>query len=54
MAILGRMATYSGQLVTWDQALNSNLELGPKEYDWAATPPAVVVAQPGVRAYKAF
>ncbi len=54
MAILGRMATYSGQRVTWDQALNSKLELGPKEYDWAATPPEVVVAQPGNRSYKAF
>ena len=28
-AILGRMAAYSGQLITWDQALASNLELAP-------------------------
>jgi predicted dehydrogenase len=28
-SILGRMAAYSGQLVTWDQALASNLELAP-------------------------
>jgi predicted dehydrogenase len=28
-AILGRMAAYSGQLVTWEQALASNLELAP-------------------------
>ncbi len=28
-SILGRMACYSGQLVTWDEALNSTLELAP-------------------------
>ncbi len=54
MAILGRMATYSGQRVTWEQAMNSELALGPKEYDWAAEPPEVVIAQPGSRKYKAF
>lgn len=38
-AILGRMATYSGKEVTWDQAINSQLDLGPKEYSWDAEPP---------------
>ena len=28
-AILGRMATYSGQLLTWDQAMASDLNLVP-------------------------
>ena len=28
-AIMGRMACESGQLITWDEALNSNLELAP-------------------------
>jgi hypothetical protein len=27
--ILGRMAAESGQKVTWDEAINSNLELAP-------------------------
>ena len=27
--ILGRMAAESGQVITWDQALASNLELAP-------------------------
>ncbi len=27
-AILGRMATYSGKVVTWDQAINSDVSLG--------------------------
>lgn len=28
-AVLGRMATYSGEEVTWEQAINSKLELAP-------------------------
>ena len=35
-SILGRMATYSGQVIEWDQALNSGLNLQPKAYDWNA------------------
>jgi len=38
-AIMGRMATYSGKEVTWDEAINSQLDLGPKEYSWDAEPP---------------
>ncbi len=37
-AILGRMATYSGQVVTWDQAINSKLDLMPKTLAWDAEP----------------
>ncbi|HXE56101.1 MAG TPA: Gfo/Idh/MocA family oxidoreductase [Tepidisphaeraceae bacterium] len=37
-AIFGRMATYSGELVTWEQALNSDLDLHPKQYDFKADP----------------
>jgi predicted dehydrogenase len=40
-SILGRMATYSGQVVEWDKAINSGLNLMPKVYDWAAAPPVV-------------
>ncbi len=40
-SILGRMATYSGQLVEWDKAINSGLDLHPKVYDWTAAPPVV-------------
>ena len=28
-AILGRMATYSGQKISWDEALSSNLDIVP-------------------------
>ncbi len=38
-AIMGRMATYSGQVITWDQALNSNQVLVEDDVDWGSTPP---------------
>jgi predicted dehydrogenase len=34
MAIMGRMAAYTGQEVTWDQALNSQETLMPAKLDW--------------------
>ncbi len=37
-SILGRMATYSGQEVTWDEALNSTIDLMPAEVNWNANP----------------
>jgi predicted dehydrogenase len=37
-SILGRMATYSGQVVTWDDAINSNIDLSPERYAWDANP----------------
>jgi myo-inositol 2-dehydrogenase / D-chiro-inositol 1-dehydrogenase len=48
MGILGRMATYTGQRVTWDQALNSREDLVPANPDWNTSPPPAVVAMPGV------
>jgi hypothetical protein len=40
-SILGRMATYSGLEVSWEQALNSDLDLSPANYDWGAPPPVL-------------
>jgi predicted dehydrogenase len=40
-SILGRMATYSGQVVDWDKAINSGIDLQPKSYDWNALPQVV-------------
>jgi hypothetical protein len=40
-AILGRMATYSGQVVEWDKALASTIDIMPKEYSLSATPPSL-------------
>ena len=38
-SILGRMSTYSGKEVTWEQALNSKLDTMPKVLAWDAEPP---------------
>ena len=35
-AIMGRMATFSGKLVTWDEAMSSDLDITPKELTWDA------------------
>jgi myo-inositol 2-dehydrogenase / D-chiro-inositol 1-dehydrogenase len=37
-AILGRMATYSGKTVRWDDALNSTLDLAPASLAWDSAP----------------
>lgn len=34
MAIMGRMAAYTGQEVTWDEASNSKEQLVPENLDW--------------------
>jgi predicted dehydrogenase len=47
MAIMGRMAAYTGQRVTWEQAINSQERLGPEVYEWGAAPDPIV-AVPGV------
>ena len=38
-AILGRMATYSGQVVNWDDAIKSDTDLQPERYAWDVQPP---------------
>jgi len=47
LAIMGRMAAYTGQEVTWEMALNSAEDLRPARYDWDAAPPESRVAVPG-------
>jgi myo-inositol 2-dehydrogenase/D-chiro-inositol 1-dehydrogenase len=37
-AILGRMCTYSGKVLSWDEAINSQISLAPDEFSMAATP----------------
>lgn len=39
--IIGRMATYSGQVIDFEKALNSGISLMPQEYSFSATPPVV-------------
>ena len=54
-SILGRMATYSGQNIEWDKAINSGINIMPTTYAFDAMPPVVPdadgnypVPEPGV------
>ena len=38
-AILGRMATYSGKVVKWEEAMQSDLKLAPDELSWDSPAP---------------
>jgi hypothetical protein len=33
------MATYSGQVIKWDEAMKSDADLSPKRYSWDAEAP---------------
>jgi predicted dehydrogenase len=57
-SIMGRMATYSGQVIEWDKALNSGLNIMPSTFAWNANPPVMPdangfypIATPGVTKY---
>jgi myo-inositol 2-dehydrogenase / D-chiro-inositol 1-dehydrogenase len=57
-SILGRMATYSGQLVEWDKAINSGINIMPATFAFDAMPPVqpeangmYAAAIPGVTKY---
>jgi predicted dehydrogenase len=47
LAILGRMASYTGKQLTWEQAYNSQQDLSPAKYGWGDAP-KVSVAIPGL------
>jgi predicted dehydrogenase len=40
-AIMGRMATYSGQVISWDEAMKSELSLVPENLTWDSQPPVM-------------
>ena len=57
-SILGRMATYSGQVIEWDKAIASGISIMPKAFDWNAMPPTLPdedgrypIAMPGKTKY---
>jgi hypothetical protein len=57
-AILGRMATYSGQLITWDEAMAHDVSILPEKFDFDGEPPVkpdenghYPVPVPGVTSY---
>jgi hypothetical protein len=47
-AIMGRMAAYTGQEITWDMAMNSKDRLVPEKLDWNMPLPVAPMAQPGI------
>jgi predicted dehydrogenase len=46
LSILGRMAAYTGQTITWEQALASEERLGPETYEFGDLP-MPPIARPG-------
>ncbi|MFV1995148.1 MAG: Gfo/Idh/MocA family protein, partial [Verrucomicrobiales bacterium] len=48
MALMGRMAAYTGQRITWEQALNSEQELVPETLEWNRKVEDLPLAVPGV------
>jgi predicted dehydrogenase len=57
MALMGRMAAYSGEDITWDEVVNSDLRLGPDTYEFGpvegipSEPPTVGNAPAPVQRY---
>jgi len=51
MAIMGRMAAYTGKRITWDQALNSQQRLVPEHVDWSTTVKQLPLAVPGLTSF---
>ncbi|MBG47547.1 MAG: oxidoreductase [Pseudozobellia sp.] len=52
MGIMGRMAAYTGQTITWNDALNSTEVLGPESYDWDIKFEGPEIAIPGKTKFK--
>jgi predicted dehydrogenase len=48
LAIMGRMAAYTGQAITWEMAFNSKEDLSPPKYDWDVPLAEPAIARPGV------
>ena len=48
MAIMGRMAAYTGQEITWDQAMDSQERLVPENLAWDMKLAAPPLAMPGI------
>jgi myo-inositol 2-dehydrogenase / D-chiro-inositol 1-dehydrogenase len=40
-SILGRMATYSGKVIEWEDAINAELSLMPQAFTWDTAPPVL-------------
>jgi myo-inositol 2-dehydrogenase / D-chiro-inositol 1-dehydrogenase len=47
LAMMGRMAAYTGQQITWEQAMNSQEKLFPEKLDVNGSKPIEPIARPG-------
>lgn len=47
LSVMGRMASYTGQTVTWEQAMASTERLGPEVYAFDGEVPDLIVPIPG-------
>lgn len=52
VGIMGRISSYTGKLVTWDEMMNSDLKLGPKVFEFGPVDIPKDIPVPG-EAYKA-
>jgi myo-inositol 2-dehydrogenase / D-chiro-inositol 1-dehydrogenase len=50
LGVLGRMVAYTGQTITWEEALNSKVALSPAidQYSWDLKWATAPVARPGI------
>jgi hypothetical protein len=48
LSIMGRMAAYTGQEITWEMAMNSKEKLVPDQFDWHMKLPVPPIALPGI------
>ena len=48
LAILGRLASYTGKKITWEQATNLAKDLSLPRYDWDVAVEVPPIARPGV------
>lgn len=48
VGIMGRMAAYTGQMVTWEQAMNSQEQIFPESLDWNGSHTVAPIALPGI------
>jgi len=48
LAMMGRMAAYTGREITWDMALNSQERIFPEKLDWNGSLPVPPLPRPGI------
>lgn len=46
--LMGRMAAYTGQEITWEMAMNSQESIAPAKIAWDAPAPVLPMAMPGI------